>query len=318
MSEPTEVAEAVAAAVSDIVPTPSDALVPLESGLEDGRHPIAAAGCNFLNALLDGLMAVFPEKTTLAVYTAAFRSGILGNPDQEVWIMKKWHADMTTVMVPTSATPVPRRVTVYDMFARRDMDAVFDAGVGILDDMDAASMYWDPAITDEDRDIICKHFDRVNRYARAMAVIPETLMRRAMDVAKERPPGSEPMTSDSAWNMCQKMLGGSLSDPETMDQVMTWSSHFLNHIADIPAVLELANSATAGGGGNMFGDGGIAGLQERVFAEMSGAESLIASKTPTGETAPDVSQLMSLLSAMSPPSSTGASGGAKRSAAGRK
>ena len=186
--------------------------------------------CTRLRRLLQVLYDVFPEREKLASWIALFDVTVMDNPDMETYVIKKWHYDMTH-----DSENVRYDVTLYTKTKARDMESLLRSDLWVFKEIDAYSMYYDPELDDEDRAMICTHFDSINDCARMYAMLPPGFAEIAQDVARTVDT-TQPITAETTHAVMQRvmglvpaMFGG---DPENTEKMIGWATQLGNTFSD--------------------------------------------------------------------------------------
>ena len=269
-----------------------------------GINVFANKGCQRLHDLLVTLAAVFPENGKLSFWLGIFESTILGNADREKWAMERWHREMTT-----TADGATRPVTLYQKVKDRDVAFLLDSGVWVLDEIDATSMYNDPDLDDEDREHICRHFERVNACAEWMATMPSDMMEFVMQAAAGMDP-TQPLSPESLFPILQKTLGlggaGGGVNADAMERIVGWTSQMMGLMQNggLQSLMSIAGEAATLAGTAMPN---MAAVLQTVQTELMGCGELLSSDTADGT---DTTQLNNMTDVLRSWSGGAAAGGA--------
>jgi hypothetical protein len=257
-----------------------------------GMNVFAHKGCERLHTLLTTLATVFPENAKLAFWLALFNSTILGSPDREKWAMERWHREMTT-----GPDGAPREVSLYQKIKDRDVAFLLDSGVWVLDEIDATSMYNDPELDDEDREHICRHFERVNACAEWMATMPEDMMTFVMNAASSMNP-DQALSPDTLFPLLQKTLGlgGGAeggANADAMERIVGWTSQMLPLMASggLESLMGIAGEAATLAGTAMPS---MAAVLASAQSELMGCGELLSSASDSADDA-QLSQISDVL-----------------------
>ena len=186
--------------------------------------------CMKLRRLLLTLADVFPERGALTTWLTFIDHVVLGKAPMEEWAIKRWHKEMTMEADETT----PRVPNMYELTASRRISEVFDAKIWVFEEIDGRSMYNDPSIDAEDRELICKHFDGLNETAQLYSTVPADMLEKAQEVYAELDP-TKPVTLETIQYMTQKLMGCGpdelTRDPAGMEKMFGWARHFTSTFA---------------------------------------------------------------------------------------
>jgi hypothetical protein len=180
--------------------------------------------CNQLFSLLQMLHGTFPENAVLGKWIAHFETKVLGHTAMEEWVVKTWHYDMT--VDPTTKTLYA--VDLYTLTRKRNIEALFASELWVLKEINARELYFHEEIDDEEREALCKHFDRINSYSKVFSAIPDGMREAIERVTAEIDPTQE-ITGDTMTHLLQNMLNGPHAN---MEQLMSWASHLMTSFSD--------------------------------------------------------------------------------------
>lgn len=180
--------------------------------------------CNQLHGLLKMLRDVFPENEVLSKWIASFEAKILGHTAMEEWVVKSWHYDMTV----NPTTGLPYDVDLYTLTRKRNIEALLASELWVLKEINARELYFHKDLDDDDREALCKHFDRINSYSKVFSAIPDGMREAIERVTAEIDPTQE-ITGDTMTHLLQTMLNGPHAN---MEQLMSWASHLMTSFSD--------------------------------------------------------------------------------------
>ncbi len=216
--------------VSDLVQEKIDEPRYVSSRADAGRASAATTGarsishdfCQQLLKLLNGLLGAFPERDKLKSWIEFMKGVVLGNDGLEKWAAERWHREMTTY--PDGS---PRNPTLYQLTLERRLEEVFDAGVWVFEEIDGRGMYYDPDLLPEDKEMLCKHFDKINSLSLIHSTVPRS-MQESIDRLHASVDPTQPVTNETAHFLTQKMVGRSEEglgpvEPAAMEQLLGWA-----------------------------------------------------------------------------------------------
>jgi hypothetical protein len=240
--------------------------------------------CLALLKLLTDLHNVFEEKDELKGWISFMKAAILDNPGAEVWALEKWHKEMTT-----HEDGTPRVPNLYVLTRERRIEEVFDAKVWVFEEIDGRGLYNDPDLFPEDREKLCKHFDRINALAQLHATLPPEMVKRAEAIGATHDP-TQPVTLETIQGVVQQIIGCGPTelgrDGAGMERILGWARHLTAGLStDMPSdedgVLDaeaMLESLTAKGGimdslSTMMGDTlGSSGISLESIVKTATAE----------------------------------------------
>ena len=217
--------------------------------------------------------------------------------------MERWHREMTTY--PDGGE---REVTLYQKVKDRDVAFLLESGVWVLDEIDATSMYNDPDLDDEDREHICRHFERVNACAEWMSTMPADMMAFVMQAAGSMDP-SQPLSPETLFPILQKTLGlntaGGGVDADALERIVGWTSQMMKLMTNggLQSLMSIAGEAATLAGTAMPN---MAAVLQSVQTELMGCSELLSSDKDTTDDA----QLSNMSEVLKTWSGAGAAGGA--------
>jgi hypothetical protein len=177
--------------------------------------------CVKLRNLLTTLQSSFPERPALRSWLSRIDGVVLGNPVMEEWACRRWHTEMT--MEADGVTP--RVPSMYELTADRRIDEVFDAKIWVFEEIDGRGMYQDPGLWPADKEVLCRHFDKINAVAQAYARVPPGLAEAAAH--SQAKVAGLPVTSETIQSVMQNIIGVAPSElgrnPEASDKIMGWA-----------------------------------------------------------------------------------------------
>ena len=231
--------------------------------------------CTQLHTLLKILGDVFPENTVLSTWILTFESMVLGNLTMEEWVVKKWHYDMTV-----NADGERYEVDLYAHTRKRNIDALLSSDLWVFKEISARDLYFHEDLDDEDREALCKHFDRINSYAKVFSAIPDGMREAIEKVTAEIDPTQE-ITGDTMQHLLQNILNGPHAN---MEQLMSWASQLMTSFSDgdgLDAMQTLmSNPMVAQATGGLSLSTLMASLQTELAGGVDGHSSI----TPDAET----------------------------------
>lgn len=187
---------------------------------------LAAAGlphsfCLKLGDLLRVLTQTFEERTKLSVWYHMFQTTVLGNPERELEAIKRWHHEMMY-----DNTGSPREVDLYDLTEQRRIDELLSSDFEVFKLIEAHSLYFDPDLFDEDRELLCKHFDNINALARMFSCVPTDMLSLVGEKLADLDP-SQGITLDTLQSVAQTVFGCAPSElgtnPEAVERLQSWA-----------------------------------------------------------------------------------------------
>jgi hypothetical protein len=283
MSGETPLAASIAAALDDRDIVERTAAEEFGDALDGGLNVFAHKGCERLNDLLGTLSMVFPENSKLSMWLTLFTSTILNNSEREKWAMERWHREMTT-----NPDGSEREPSLYEKVKARDVASLLASGVWILDEIDATAMYNDPELDDDDREHICRHFERVNACAEWMATMPADMMDCVLQ-AVSKMDLSQPITPETMFPIVQQTLGlnlktGEGADADVMERIIGWTSKMMKLLSSggLQSLLSIVGEAAALAGTSMPD---MAAVMQSMQTEIMGCGELLSHSTDSADEA---------------------------------
>ncbi len=235
--------------------------------------------CVKLGDLLRILSQTFEERSNLVMWYHMFQTTVLGNRDRELEAIKRWHHEMMY-----DKTDAPREVDLYDLTEQRRIDELLSSDFEVFTVIEAHALYFDPDLTAEDREMLCKHFDNINAHARMFACLPMDMISLIEEKVSQIDPATE-INADTIQSLAQSILGcgpGELgAGPEAADRLQSWAVDMCQKFSEPGAMRGLQTLMESAM--QQAGDLNLGGLLSQFQEEISRGAEVVDSRVDSVE-----------------------------------